>query len=110
MTIVLAILTSYTGIHLVRNWGMNSLTLVNQRLTDYKSLKKELIVSLAYTLSGLLLIIPGFVTDIIGFLLLSRARKKLIGFFLLLWRCILRYPSAKSHIIDGEYVVRRNKK
>ena len=100
-TIILIFLTAILGIIYARYEGVNTLKsgfvqLVKNELPIY-----EIVSGAAITFAALLLIIPGFATDIIGFLLIFPFTRNLI----------LKILSSKFQLkkkknekfIDGEY-------
>ena len=75
-TIFLIFFTAITGIYFARMEGLNTLKsgfnqLVRNELPIY-----EIISGAALAFAALLLIIPGFLTDILGFLLIIPATRK----------------------------------
>ena len=77
-TILIILLTAVVGIYFVRLQGLNTLRsgvtqLYNNQIPIY-----EMMSGAALAVAALLLIIPGFLTDIIGFLLIFPISRKLI--------------------------------
>ncbi len=70
-TVGLVILTAVVGVSLVRSQGISTLMQVQQKLSQGETPGKEIVEGMMLALAGLLLLIPGFVTDFIGLLLLT---------------------------------------
>ena len=106
-TIGLIFLTAIIGIYFAKIEGLNTLRSGVYNLYKNKLPVFEIISGASIAFAALLLIIPGFVTDICGFLLLIPfTRKKIINLFL-----IKKNPSTKinENYIDGE-IIEKNKK
>jgi len=83
-TVGLLILTAVLGSSLVRSEGIKALFSAQQKMQMGEMPGREVMGGMMLALAGLLLIIPGFVTDIVGVLLLqpwlrNRLADKLIG-------------------------------
>ena len=100
-TITLIFVTAILGIIYARYEGLNTLKSGFVQLVKNEIPVYEIISGAAITFAALLLIIPGFATDIIGFLLIFPLSRKFI----------LKILSAKFQMkkktnekfIDGEY-------
>lgn len=69
-TIFLAIITAVMGVILLRQQGLDALTRVNQRLARGELPAVEVLESVVLAIGGVLLLVPGFITDGVGFLCL----------------------------------------
>jgi UPF0716 protein FxsA len=69
-TLLLVVFTSCIGVSLVRARGVKILQQLQSRLMAGESPAAEMVKSVSLLLAGLLLLIPGFFTDILGLLLL----------------------------------------
>lgn len=83
-TVGLLILTAVLGSSLVRSEGIKTLFNAQQKMQQGEMPGREVIGGMMLALAGLLLIIPGFVTDFFGILLLqpwlrNKLADKLIG-------------------------------
>ena len=99
-TILIILLTAVVGIYFVRLQGLNTLRsgvtqLYNNQIPIY-----EIMSGAALALAALLLIIPGFATDIIGFFLILPITRSLI--FKYLGRKYKK-GKVKDDLIEGEY-------
>ena len=99
-TILIILLTAVVGIYFVRLQGLNTLRsgvtqLYNNQIPIY-----EMMSGAALAFAALLLIIPGFATDVIGFLLILPITRRLI--FKYLGRKYKK-EKVKDDLIEGEY-------
>ncbi|WP_421159258.1 FxsA family protein [Aeromonas dhakensis] len=79
-TVGLLILTAVLGSSLVRSEGIKTLFNAQQKMQQGEMPGREVMGGMMLALAGLLLIIPGFVTDFFGILLLQPwLRNKLAG-------------------------------
>ena len=100
-TITLIFVTAIVGIMYARYEGINTLKSAFEQLIKNEIPAYEIVSGAAITFAALLLIVPGFATDIIGFLLI----------FPLTRNFILKIISSKFQVkkrtnekfIDGEY-------
>lgn len=70
-TVGLVLLTAVVGVSLVRSQGIHTLMQVQQKLARGEAPGQEIVEGMMLAIAGLLLLIPGFVTDFIGLLLLT---------------------------------------
>ena len=77
-TILLIFFTAIVGVYYARYEGMNTLKSGLSQMMKNELPSHELISGAAIAFAALLLIIPGFATDIIGFLLILPITRKLI--------------------------------
>ena len=77
-TILLIFITAITGIIYARYEGLNTLRSAYSQLIKQETPAYEIISGAAIAFAALLLIIPGFATDIIGFLIILPITRKLI--------------------------------
>ena len=105
-TIGLIFLTAVIGVYFAKLEGLNALRSGINNLYKNKIPIYEMMSGASIAFAALLLIIPGFITDFLGFLLLIPfTRKKIINLFLKKKR-----PEAdKKDYIDGE-ILDRDKK
>lgn len=67
----LAVATAVIGAYLVRRAGLSALSRIRARFSQGELPGRDLSDGAAILVSGALLISPGFITDVIGFLLLT---------------------------------------
>ena len=77
-TILIILLTAVVGIYFVRLQGLNTLRSGVTQLYRNQIPIYEMMSGAALALAALLLIIPGFATDVIGFLLILPITRNLI--------------------------------
>ncbi len=100
-TILLILITAITGIIYARYEGLNTLRSAYSQIIKQETPAYEIISGAAIAFAALLLIIPGFATDIIGFLIIFPITRKLI-----LGKVstkIKKRESDKNNFIDGEF-------
>jgi UPF0716 protein FxsA len=85
-TVVLVLLTAVIGVNLLRFQGMTTLARAQKNMAQGKMPAMEMMEGVALALAGVLLITPGFITDTIGFLLLTPVSR----------RAIIRYLMSRS--------------
>ena len=99
-TILIILLTAVVGIYFVRLQGLNTLRSGVTQLYRNQIPIYEMMSGAALAFAALLLIIPGFATDIIGFLLILPITRNLI--FKYLGRKYKK-ENFKDDLIEGEY-------
>ncbi len=100
-TISLIFITAIIGIIYARYEGLNTIRSGFSQLIKNEIPAYEIISGAAITFAALLLIIPGFATDILGFLLIFPLTRKLIfGKFLKKFK---NEAKIKKPYIDGEF-------
>ena len=101
-TILLILLTAILGVWYARYEGFNTLRSGMAQLIKNELPFYEIISGAAIAFAALLLIIPGFATDILGILLIFPFTRKL-----LFHKYSKKYPKSKNlkdgNFIDGEY-------
>tara|TARA_B100000963_G_scaffold173107_1_gene150554 strand:+ start:2057 stop:2482 length:426 start_codon:yes stop_codon:yes gene_type:complete len=100
-TILLIFLTAITGIIYARYEGLNTLRSAYSQIIKQETPTYEIISGAAIAFASLLLIIPGFATDIIGFLIIFPITRKLI--LRKVSTKIGKKKSNKNNFIDGEF-------
>ncbi|ACA88412.1 FxsA family protein [Shewanella woodyi] len=70
-TVGLVFFTAIVGVSLVRSQGISTLMQVQQKLARGEAPGQEIVEGMMLAVAGLLLLIPGFVTDFIGLVLLT---------------------------------------
>ncbi|TPV59057.1 FxsA family protein [Aestuariibacter sp. GS-14] len=67
-TVGLILVTAFVGAYLVRQEGLSTLQKAQQKLAKNEVPGKEMMEGMMLVIAGVLLVTPGFITDIIGFL------------------------------------------
>lgn len=118
-TIALVFLTAFVGIGLLRIQGAGTLASARQKLAANELPAREMADGVFYVIAGILLITPGFVTDVVGFACLTPGIRTLVIYLLInhLLRSLRRgggfravYRSAfktrtrsSDRVIDGDF-------
>ena len=100
-TISLIFITAIIGIIYARYEGLNTLRSGISQMIKNEVPAYEIISGAAIAFASLLLIIPGFATDLLGFLLIFPLTRKLI--FGKLSKKFKKETSTKKTYIDGEF-------
>ena len=100
-TILLIFITAVTGILYARYQGLNTLRSGFIQISKNETPAYEVLSGAAIAFAAILLIIPGFLTDIFGFLLILPVSRKFI--FSNLKRKFETQKKQKNNFIDGEY-------
>ena len=109
-TIALIFLTAIVGVYYARLQGIQTLKLGLTNLYQNKAPIYEIMSGASIAFGALLLIVPGFFTDIIGFSLLIPVSRKIL-FKLILKKNIKSKDIIKNNkIIDGEVINKQKEK
>lgn len=80
-TLSLVILTTIVGVVLLRIQGVSLLKNIQSKLIQGRTLEKNIINDTCIMLSAILLILPGFVSDLLGILLLIKPIRSFAWYF-----------------------------
>ena len=105
-TISLIFITAIIGVFYARYEGLNNLRSGVSQLYKNQIPLFELMSGAALAFAALLLILPGFATDILGFLLIFPITRKII--FHLFTNKKKNRENIKDDLIEGEYVDKDN--
>ena len=100
-TIFLVVFTAVVGVYYARYEGINTLRSGMTQIIKNQIPAHELISGAAIAFAAVLLIIPGFATDLVGFLLIIPITRRLI-----LGRLNKKFENKetkKSNFIEGEF-------
>jgi len=97
-TVLLILLTAFVGLIYVRYEGFNTLKSAISQLMKNEIPMFEIMSGAALVVGAFLLILPGFLTDILGLLFVIPITRKI--FFK---KITSNYKDSKKKIIDGEY-------
>ena len=100
-TISLIFITAIIGVIYARYEGLNTLKSGFTQLIKNEVPAYEIISGAAIAFASFLLILPGFATDLIGFLLIFPLTRKLI--FGNLSKKVQKKNNQKNNFIDGEF-------
>tara|TARA_Y100000590_G_scaffold295224_1_gene332828 strand:+ start:1724 stop:2158 length:435 start_codon:yes stop_codon:yes gene_type:complete len=99
-TIFLIFFTALTGIYFAKLQGLSALRSGISQLIKNELPIYEIISGAALAFAALLLIIPGFLTDIVGFLLILPITRK---FFIRNISSNFKSKNVEKDILEGEY-------
>jgi len=97
-TVLLILLTAFVGLIYVRYEGFNTLRSAINQLVKNEIPMFEIMSGAALVFGAFLLILPGFLTDILGLLFVIPIKRKI--FFK---KITSNYKDKKKNFIDGEY-------
>jgi len=102
-TILLIFTTAIVGVYYAKYEGLNTLKSGFEQISKNKAPTYEMITGAAIAFAALLLIIPGFATDVIGFLIIfPLSRNFLLKKFFSKFKNKER-ETEKNSFIDGEF-------
>ena len=100
-TILLIFTTAVVGVYYAKYEGLNTLKAGFAQLSKNEAPTYEMISGGAIAFAALLLIIPGFATDILGFLLIFPITRKF--FFSKFAKKFKTSSTKKNNFIDGDF-------
>ena len=100
-TILLIFVTAIIGVYYAKYEGLNTVRSGFMQIIKNQTPAYEIISSAAIAFAAILLILPGFATDFLGFLLIFPLTRKLI--FGNLSNKLKNHDPKKNNFIDGEY-------
>jgi len=100
-TILLILSTAIIGIYYAKYEGLNTLKSGFAQLSKNESPTYEMISGAAIAFAALLLILPGFATDIMGFFIIFPVTRKFI--FSKFFKKLKPEKNEKNNFIDGEF-------
>jgi len=100
-TILLIFATAVVGVYYAKYEGLNTLKAGFAQLSKNEPPRYEMISGAAIAFAALLLIIPGFATDILGFLLIFPITRKFI--FSKLTKKFKTDKTDRNNFIDGDF-------
>ena len=115
VTIALVLLTALVGLSLIRKQGASTMLRAKDKIQQGSLPAKEILETVVLGVAGVLLFLPGFVTDLIGFLLIFPFSRKLFVSLVLIkfvaskvnvnatWQTTAN-KSEGGEIIEGEFV------
>ena len=106
-TVALVFLTAIIGVYFAKLQGMQTLKSGMVNLYQNKLPLYELLSGASIAMAGLLLIIPGFFTDFIGFLILIPFTRKIIFKIIMKNRNEINIKN-KDGTIDGEIIDKKD--
>ena len=102
-TILLIFTTAIVGIYYAKYEGLNTLKAGFNQLRRNETPTYEMLSGAAIAFAALLLIIPGFATDILGFFLIFPLSRRFLFNILSKKFNHVKTKPKKNNLIDGEY-------
>ena len=99
-TILLIFVTAVVGVYYAKYEGLNTIKAGFLQLSRNEAPAYEIISGAAIAFAAILLIIPGFATDIFGFLLIFPISRK---FFFSEFAKRFNHKKEKNNFIDGDF-------
>ena len=99
-TILLIFITAVVGVYYAKYEGLNTLKAGFLQLSRNEAPAYEIISGAAIAFAAIFLIIPGFATDIFGFLLIFPISRK---FFFSKFAKKFNHKKEKNNFIDGDF-------
>jgi UPF0716 protein FxsA len=110
-TVLIIFFTAIVGIYYARLEGINTIRSGISNLYQNKAPIYEIISGASIAIAAFLLIVPGFITDGLGFLLLMPFSRKIIINFWLKKRSFNKTKNSdKNNIVEAEIIEDKNKK
>ena len=100
-TIILIFITAIVGIYYAKYEGLNTIKSGYIQLIKNQSPTYEMISGAAIAFGALLLIVPGFATDILGFLVIFPFTRKII--FRIFIKKFEKKETERKNYIDGDF-------
>ena len=101
ITILLIFLTAIIGVYYAKYEGLNTLKSAFFQISKNEAPAYEMISGAAIALGALLLIVPGFATDFLGFLIIFPITRKII--FNKFSKKFDKRNNQNNNFIDGEF-------
>jgi UPF0716 protein FxsA len=105
-TVALIFLTAIAGLYLAKHQGLQTLKSGIVNLYQNKMPIYEIVSGASIALAAFLLIVPGFFSDIIGFLLLIPFTRKIL-FYFVFRKKMKNHKRFKKKTIDGEIIEKK---
>ena len=100
-TILLIFVTAIVGVYYAKYEGLNTLKAGFAQLSRNEAPTYEMLSGAAIAFAALLLIIPGFATDVLGFLLIFPITRKFI--FEKFAKRFKKTEAEKNNFVEGEF-------
>jgi UPF0716 protein FxsA len=111
MTAMLTLSTAVVGVYIVRIQGLVVMSRARENMMKGEPLVAEVVHGMFLFLAGMFLVIPGFLTDSLGALLLLPPIRTLLGKYGLAGMVLgnpkpePQYDSQGNIVIEGQYVI-----
>ncbi|OCG58972.1 FxsA family protein [Gilliamella sp. GillExp13] len=105
LALICIIATSILGFSLVKTQGLKNLSIMKQKIANNQSYKNEVIRSVALLFAGFFLLIPGFLTDILGaILLIPHVQDHIVEFIVRKMPIRSKFSSSQMHYQEGDII------
>ncbi|OCG71104.1 hypothetical protein A9G43_06195 [Gilliamella sp. Occ3-1] len=105
LALICIIATSILGFSLVKTRGLKNLSIMQQKIANNESYKNEVIRSVALLFAGFFLLIPGFLTDILGaILLIPHVQNHIVEFIVRKIPIRSKFSSSQMHYQEGDII------
>ena len=108
-TVLIILFTAIVGVYYARLEGINAIRSGISNLYQNKTPLYELISGASIALAAFLLIIPGFITDGLGFLLLFPFTRKIIINFWMKGKTFDKTKDKDKNIVEAEIIEDKDK-
>ena len=106
-TLLLTFITAFLGIYLLRNQGLSSILNIRSNTESFKPTADNFLKTLFSPIGGFFLLIPGFLSDLVGLLILTPITRIFILGAIFNFLTPFKMNSSKSKNdrdwIEGEY-------
>lgn len=106
-TLLLTFITAFLGIYLLRNQGLSSILNIRSNTESFEPTADNLLKTLFSPIGGFFLLIPGFLSDLVGLLILTPITRIFILGAIFNFLIPFKMNSSKSKNdrdwIEGEY-------
>ena len=106
LTLTIVILTAIIGTTLIRRQGLQTLNRAQHEMKSQRLPVQELFEGICLIISGALLLTPGFLTDVFGFMLLVPPLRRVLGHYI--WRKIQNSEKTRFAMSDKAGYYRDN--
>ncbi len=101
ITILLIFITAVVGVYYAKYEGLNTLKSGFIQISKNQTPAYEVVSGAAIAIAALLLIVPGFITDTFGFLLIFPSSRKII--FKIFTKNMKYKKEKKNNFIEGDF-------
>ena len=108
-TVLLIFFTAIIGVYYARIEGLNTIRSGIKNLYENKTPIYEMISGASIAIAAILLILPGFITDTLGFLLIFPTTRKILINTFIKKKHVNQNNDEKNNVIEAEIVEEKDK-
>ncbi len=108
-TVLLIFFTAIIGVYYARIEGLNTIRSGIKNLYENKTPIYEMISGASIAIAAILLILPGFITDTLGFLLIFPTTRKILINTFIKKKNVNQNNDEKNNVIEAEIVEEKDK-